>query len=443
MRCSDDQIFLQSSPLGFDASIFEIWGALLNGAELVVPGAGLLSFGEIGAAIEDEGVTTLFLTSGLFNLMIDQRPEPLRKLRYLIAGGDVMSPTHVAKAAALLGTGHFIVAYGPTENTTFTTTFPAPPDLPTDTPVPIGWPIAGTVYRILDDEMRLVPEGSAGQLYVGGNGLALGYLNAPELTQQKFIEDPFAEDPAQRLYRTGDIARRDETGLLHFLGRIDNQFKVNGYRIEPEHVETVLRRHLPLTDIAVVACALTDGAKHLVAFVIPLPGTAFSEVDFREAATSCLPPHMIPARLETVDEFPLTQTGKIDRLALSRLAANARVKKSSNSHYATPIEATLADLWRRQLRLETVDVDQNFFDLGGTSLQLLGVHAELELLFPGQLSVRDLFDLPTIRHLQARLSGAQTADVTARAATQAALQQRARQGRVPLSTVPASSARGD
>jgi hypothetical protein len=129
---------------------------------------------------------------------------------------------------------------------------------------------------------------------------------------------------------------------------------------------------------------------------------------------------MIPARLETVDEFPLTQTGKIDRLALSRLAANTRVKKSSNSHYATPIEATLADLWRRQLRLETVDVDQNFFDLGGTSLQLLGVHAELELLFPGQLS-----------------------DVTARAATQAALQQRARQGRVPLSTVPASSARGD
>jgi len=443
MRFSDDQIFLQSSPLGFDASIFEIWGALLNGAELVVPGAGLLSFGEIGAAIDDEGVTTLFLTSGLFNLMIDQRPEPLRKLRYLIAGGDVMSPTHVAKAAALLGTGHFIVAYGPTENTTFTTTFPAPPDLPTDTPVPIGWPIAGTVYRILDDEMRLVPEGSAGQLYVGGNGLALGYLNAPELTQQKFIEDPFAEDPAQRLYRTGDITRRDETGLLHFLGRIDNQFKVNGYRIEPEHVETVLRRHLRLTDIAVVACALTDGAKHLVAFVIPLPGTAFSEADFREAATSCLPPHMIPARLETVDEFPLTQTGKIDRLALSRLAANARVKKSSNSHYATPIEATLADLWRRQLRLETVDVDQNFFDLGGTSLQLLGVHAELELLFPGQLSVRDLFDLPTIRHLQARLSGEQTADVTARAATQAALQQRARQGRVPLSTVPASSARGD
>jgi non-ribosomal peptide synthetase component F len=204
MRFSDDQIFLQSSPLGFDASIFEIWGALLNGAELVVPGAGLLSFGEIGAAIEDEGVTTLFLTSGLFNLMIDQRPEPLRKLRYLIAGGDVMSPTHVAKAAALLGTGHFIVAYGPTENTTFTTTFPAPPDLPTDTPVPIGWPIAGTVYRILDDEMRLVPEGSAGQLYVGGNGLALGYLNAPELTQQKFIEDPFAQDPAvpHRRYRT-------------------------------------------------------------------------------------------------------------------------------------------------------------------------------------------------------------------------------------------------
>jgi acyl carrier protein len=152
---------------------------------------------------------------------------------------------------------------------------------------------------------------------------------------------------------------------------------------------------------------------------------------------------MVPARIEAIDEFPLTKTGKIDRLALSRLAANARAKKSSNAHYATPIEATLADLWRRQLRLETVDVDQNFFDLGGTSLQLLGVHAELERLFPGRLSVRDLFDLPTIRHLQARLSDVQTADVTAGAAAQAALQQRARRGRVLLPTSRASSARGD
>ena len=435
MRFSDDQIFLQSSPLGFDASIFEIWGALLNGASLVVPGAGLLSFGEIGAAIEEQGVTTLFLTSGLFNLMIDQRPEPLRKLRYLIAGGDVMSPPHVAKAARLLGAGNFIVAYGPTENTTFTTTFPASPDWPIDTPVPIGWPIDGTVLRVLDDEMRPVPEGSAGHLYVGGDGLALGYLNAPELTKQKFIKDPYAHDPAQLLYRTGDIVQRDETGLLHFLGRKDNQFKVNGYRIEPEHVETVLRRHLPLTDIAVVACVLADGAKHLVAFVIPLPGTCITDVAFRKTATSHLPPHLIPARLETINEFPLTQTGKIDRLALSRLAATTRTQKSSNPHYATPIEATLADLWRRQLRLEAVDVNQNFFDLGGTSLQLLGVHAELERLFPGRLSIRDLFDLPTIRLLHARLTGAQSANAAARAAAQAALQQRARQRRLPLPTV--------
>jgi aspartate racemase len=442
MRFSDDQIFLQASPLGFDASIFEIWGALLNGAELVVPRAGLLSFGEIGAAIEEQGVNTLFLTSGLFNLMVDQCPESLRKLRYLIAGGDVMSPMHVAKAACLLGSGHFIVAYGPTENTTFTTTFPAPPHLPADTPVPIGWPIAGTILRILDDEMRLVPEGSTGQLYIGGNGLALGYLNAPELTQQKFIEDPFADDPAQRLYRTGDLARRDETGLLHFLGRTDNQFKMNGYRIEPEHVEIVLRRHLPLTDIAVVACALADGAKHLVAFVIPHPGTSLSDAIFRETATRYLPPHLIPARLETVDAFPLTGTGKIDRLALSRQAANARAQKSSTPRYATPIEATLADVWCHHLQLETVDVDQNFFDLGGSSLQLLGVHADVERLFPGQISIKDLFDLPTIRLLHGRLSGAPAADATAQAAAHASLQRRARQNRA-RSIVHANSATGN
>ncbi|MGH6833955.1 MAG: amino acid adenylation domain-containing protein [Methylocella sp.] len=442
MRFTDDQIFLQLSPLGFDASIFEIWGALLNGAELVVPGAGLLSFSEIAAAIEEQGVTTLFLTSGLFNLMIDQCPEPLRKLRYLIAGGDVMSPTHAATAARLLGPGRFIVAYGPTENTTFTTTFTAPPDLPVDTPVPIGRPIAGTVLRILDDEMRLVPEGSAGQLYVGGTGLAHGYLNAPELTQQKFIEDRFAQGPGQRLYRTGDLVRRDQAGLLHFLGRMDNQFKLNGYRIEPEHVEIVLRRQLPLTDIAIVACTLADGAKHLVAFVIPRKDASLTEAAFREAATSYLPPHMIPARLEMVDEFPLTQTGKIDRLALSHMAANVRAKKSSDPHYAAPIEAMLIDLWRHHLQLETVDVNQNFFDLGGTSLQLLGVYDDVERLFPGQISIQDLFDLPTIRLLHGRLSGASAADATSQAAAHAALQRRARQNRARSPIVHANSSTG-
>ncbi len=443
MQFSDDQIFLQSSPLGFDASIFEIWGALLNGAELVIPEAGLLSLNTIASAIEAHGVTTLFLTSGLFNLMIDQRPEPLRKLRYLVSGGDVMSPSHVAKAARLLTSGHFISVYGPTENTTFTTTYTAPPDLPEDEPVPVGWPVADTVLRILDDDMRPVPDGSAGQLYVGGAGLALGYLNAPDLTERKFIQDADSHDPMQRLYLTGDLVRRDETGLLHFLGRIDNQIKVNGRRIEPEHVETVLRRLLPVTDIAVVGCALADATKHLVAFVIPLPGVPIEEAMFRDTATNNLPGHMIPARLQIIDEFPLTRTGKIDRLALSRLAAAARVQKSLNSHYSTPVEARLAELWCRHLRLETIDIDQNFFDLGGTSLQLLGVHGELEQLFPGQLSVQDLFDLPTIRLLHARLSGAQTTDVTSGAAAQAALQRRARQNRVPSPAVRASLARGD
>ncbi len=212
MQFSDDQIFLQASSLTFDASIFEIWGALLNGAQLAIPGAGLLSLDTITAAVEEYDVTTLFLTSGLFNLMIDQCPARLRKLRYLVSGGDIMSPTHVAKAAGLLESGQFISVYGPTENTTFTTCFTAPPDFPADAPVPIGWPVAGTVLRILDEDMRPVPEGTAGQLYVGGSGLALGYLNAPELTQQRFMKDPFAQvsgqDPGQWLYRTGDLVRR-------------------------------------------------------------------------------------------------------------------------------------------------------------------------------------------------------------------------------------------
>lgn len=441
MEFSPDQIFLQASPLAFDASIFEIWGALLNGAELVIPSAGLLSLDTIAAAIEEQAVTTLFLTSGLFNLMIDQRPEPLRKLRYLVSGGDVMSPTHVAKAAQVLDSGRFISVYGPTENTTFTTCYTAPPELPVDQPVPIGLPVAGTVMRILDADMRAVPEGTPGELYVGGVGLALGYLNAPDLTEGRFIVDP--EDPAQRLYRTGDLVRRDETGLLHFLGRMDNQIKVNGFRIEPEHVEAVLRRHLSLTDIAVVACALSGHAKHLVAFVIPLRDASISEAAFRATSTQHLPPHLIPARLEIIDEFPLTKTGKIDRLTLSRLAAQTREQKPANGNFSTPEEATLADVWRRQLSLDTIDVDQNFFDLGGTSLQLLGVHAELEQFFPGKFAIRDLFDLPTIRLLHGRLVGAQTIEATSQAATQGALQRRANQNRAAMSALRANLTTGN
>jgi amino acid adenylation domain-containing protein len=441
MRFSADQIFLQASALTFDASIFEIWGALLNGAELVIPEAGLLSLDAIAAAIDNEGVTTLFLTSGLFNLMVDQRPEALRNLRYLVSGGDVMSPVHVAKAAHILESGLFISVYGPTENTTFTTTFTAPRDFTGDAPVPIGWPVAGTILRIFDDAMRLVADGEPGELYVGGTGLALGYLNAPSLTQQKFVADP--QSPSQKLYRTGDLVRRDKNGLLHFLGRMDNQIKINGIRVEPEHVETILRRNLPLSDIAVVACPLPSGAKHLVAFVVPQPGAGLSNTTFREAAACCLSPHMIPSRLELVEEFPLTRTGKIDRLALSRTAAAAREQKPGSIADAPSSEATLIALWRRHLQLEKIDIDQNFFDLGGTSLQLLAVHADLEELFPGRLLIQDLFDLPTIRLLKSRLGGNQMADATAQAAARAALQRGARAARAPLPVDHANIAGGD
>ncbi|MCI0467274.1 MAG: non-ribosomal peptide synthetase [Beijerinckiaceae bacterium] len=437
MRFSADQVFLQASSLTFDASIFEIWGALLNGAELVIPEPGLLSLDTIASAVENEGVTTLFLTSGLFNLMIDQRPEPLRKLRYLISGGDVMSPAHVAKAARLLDAGDFISVYGPTENTTYTTTFTAPRDFSEESPVPIGWPIAGTILRILDDGMRPVPAGSAGELYAGGTGLALGYLGAPELTRSKFFADP--EDSSRQLYRTGDIVRQDETGLLHFLGRVDNQIKVNGIRVEPEHVEAVLRRKLDLTDIAIVACSLPNGAKHLVAFVIPIPGAAVSNTALREAAARHLPQNMVPSRFEIADEFPLTRTGKIDRLALSRLAASQRHGNTAGAPGSASPESVLIDVWRRHLQLGSVDIDKNFFDLGGTSLQILGVHAELEQLYPGRLSIQDLFGLPTIRLVQERLSGKGAERAATTAAARAALQRRALQNR-PGSALQANAA---
>jgi amino acid adenylation domain-containing protein len=448
MDFSSDQTFLHLSHLTFDASIFEIWGALLNGAQLVVAPPGLLSLDAIATTIEAQGVTAALLTSGLFHLMVDQRPDALRRLRYLVSGGDVLSPEHVRKAARLLTSGHFIAAYGPTENTSIAACYTVPPDWPADGPVPLGWPIDGTVVDILDDDMRPVLDGSPGQLCLSGDGQALGYLDDPDLTERKFIAVPDAihrngEEPAQPLYLTGDLVRRDEKGMLQFLGRIDNQIKVNGHRIEPEHVETVLRQHLPLTDIAVVACALANGAKHLVAFVVALPEVPLSEESVLDAAASLLPPHMVPTRVETVEVFPLTKTGKIDRRALSQLAAAARGKVSLEDIRATPFEALLVDLWRHQLGLATIDLDKNFFDLGGTSLQLLGVHGELERHFPGKLSVNELFELPTIRLLSDRLSGKPSVKFGASAAGRAKLQQGARKQRAAYAAGRVNSPIGD
>ena len=224
---------------------------------------------ELGTAIRRHQVTTLWLTSGLFNLMVEQRVEDLRPLKQLLAGGDVLSAPHVQKALETLGDGVVINGYGPTESTTFACCHRMTKGERTGATIPIGRPISNTTVYLLDEELQPVPMGSAGELCIGGDGLAHGYLNHPELTRQKFVADPFSSVNGAHLYRTGDLARCLPDGNIEFRGRLDNQVKILGHRIEPGEIEAALRQHPAVRQSVVVGRVGGRGEKRLVAYVVP------------------------------------------------------------------------------------------------------------------------------------------------------------------------------
>lgn len=262
-----DEVLFQFAPLAFDAATFEIWGALLNGARLEIFPPYLPSLAQLGRAIEDAGVTTLWLTASLFRQMVEGQLSSLRGVRQLLAGGDVLSPSHVRSAVLALPGCRLINGYGPTENTTFSCTYEVPPSADVGATVPIGRPISGTRVYVLDAHHRPVPIGVSGELYVGGDGLSPGYVNQPALTAERFIASPFA--PAERLYRTGDLVRWRDDGCLEFLGRRDHQVKIRGFRVEPGEVEAVLLEHPGVSECIVVARDDPPGQRRLVAYVVP------------------------------------------------------------------------------------------------------------------------------------------------------------------------------
>ena len=235
---SASDVFLQFAPVSFDASTFEIWGCLLNGGRLVVLSSEMLSLAHIGSAIQKNNISVLWLTAGLFHQMVDYELDSLSGVRQLLAGGDVLSIAHVRKALERLREVRLINGYGPTENTTFTCCYSITHLSAEEHSVPIGRPISNTQCFILDPDLQPVPIGVRGELFAGGDGLARGYLNDPELTAEKFIPNPFRPDSL--LYRTGDFARYRSDGNIEFLGRIDNQVKIRGYRIELGEIELVI-----------------------------------------------------------------------------------------------------------------------------------------------------------------------------------------------------------
>ena len=392
------ETFLQASSLSFDASTFEIWGALGNGARLALADPGTPSLSELEDAVRRGGVTTLWLTAGLFHLVVDERPSLLAPLRRLLAGGDVLSAPHVARALAAFPGLRLVNGYGPTEGTTFTCCHEVAPDDAIRGPIPIGRPIANTRVYILDRAGNPVPVGVPGELHAGGDGIARGYWNRPELTAEKFVPDPFSGDSGARLFRTGDRARWREDGTIEFLGRLDAQVKVRGFRIEPAEVEMALEEHPDVLEAVVEARPDAAGERSLVAWIVPRDGARVPEEEIRRWALARLPRYMTPSAFVPVDALPLSASGKVDRKALPDPCAEGGDERVS-AHDG--IELALVRIWEDVLGARRVSVNDNFFALGGHSLLAVRLFARIENVLGRRLPLATLFQAPTVAQLAA------------------------------------------
>jgi amino acid adenylation domain-containing protein len=391
----EGEVFLHLAPLSFDASTFEIWGSLLNGARLVVMTAGPPSLMEIGAALEQYGVTTLWLTAGLFNLMVEERPAELRCLRQLLAGGDVLSMVHVERFLQEASGCTLINGYGPTENTTFTCTYAMKGPMQFEASVPIGRAIANTEVYVLDRELQPVPVGVVGELYLGGAGLARGYQGQAALTAERFVPHPYGREGGVRLYRTGDLGRYRGDGVLEFVGRVDQQVKLRGYRIELGEIESVLREHERVAE-AVVVVRDAGAEKQLVGYVVAAKGGSgeLRVAELREYLGEQVPHYMIPGALVVLERLPLTANGKIDRRALPEV--ERRSGSGGEERERTETETAVARIWEEVLGVEQVGLADNFFELGGHSLLAIRIVSRVREAFDVDLSLRTLFESQTI-----------------------------------------------
>ncbi|MBX8600534.1 amino acid adenylation domain-containing protein, partial [Pseudomonas cichorii] len=393
---ASDRVAFASNP-AFDASTLDVWAPLLNGGCVVVVDQDvLLSLPEFKALLLEQSVSVLWMTAGLFHQYASGLYEAFAQLRYLIVGGDVLDPSVIAQVLKNGAPEHLLNGYGPTEATTFSATH----EIKTvgEGSIPIGKPLANTRLYVLDARQQPVPLGVTGELYIGGDGVALGYLNRADLTEQVFVADPFSTDPAARLYRTGDLACWLADGTVEYRGRNDDQVKIRGFRIEPGEIETRLAGHESVKEAVVLVREDVPGDKRLVAYFTSTQADIDLEV-LRSHLQGQLPDYMVPAAYVQLDSLPLTNNGKLDRKALPAPDQQAFI----NRGYEAPegeVETTLAQIWAEVLQVERVGRHDHFFELGGHSLLAVKL---IEKMRQEGLSadVRVLFSQPTLAALAA------------------------------------------
>jgi amino acid adenylation domain-containing protein len=392
---------LMIAPYAFGVSTYELWVPLLRGGHLVLAPPGRLDVGTLRRLITEHQISAVHVTAGLFRVVADEAPECFAGVREVLTGGDVISAKAVQQVLEACPDTVVRATYGATEMSSFITNSPMRAPYSMGLTVPVGRGMDNTRLHVLDEQLRPLPAGEVGDLYVAGDRLARGYYRRPGVTAERFVANPFA-GAGQRMYRTGDQVRMRQDGLIEFVGRSGDQVKIRGYRVELAEVESVLARHHGLAYAVVVAREVEDGEKRLIAYVVAKVGRL--DVDgLRAHAAELLPEYMVPSAFVTLDSLPLTPNGKVDRKALPEPVVEGL------SAYRAPETARqeiLCSLFAEVLGMPRVGIDDSFFDLHGESLRAMRLVSSIQDCLGVELLISDIFDAPTIAELDQQVEKA-------------------------------------
>lgn len=392
---AEDRILLTGA-IVFDATTFEIWGTLLNGGTLfIVEKETILNLKALDSELKKNRITVLWLTSALFTQIAEARPDIFSMLKYLLVGGDVLSAPHINKVRNANPRLKIINGYGPTENTTFSTTFLIDRDYEYN--IPIGKPISNSTAYIFDNDLNYQPIGVIGELYVGGDGVSKGYINREDLNKESFINSSY--NRGERLYKTGDYARWLQDGNIEFHGRIDNQLKIRGFRVELEEIESVISEIDGVIETVIKPIKIKEGDLRLSAFLNVSDTFSMNTAEISRKIKEKLPHYMVPSVIKIMNGFPKTINGKTDKNALTSDDYDLILKESLDLESFTMTELEIYKIWSEILKTKDISAKDNFFELGGNSLMAISVYSQIESVFKIELGLRVFFDSPRIKDL--------------------------------------------
>lgn len=390
----DEDCLLQLSNYAFDGSVFDIFGALLNGAKLVaVTKEEVLSAEKIAEIIRQENITISFMTTALFNVIVDVNLDSLSAMKKILFGGERVSLAHVKRAFAKLGPGKLMHVYGPTETAVYATWYSIDSIKPEQTTIPIGTALTNTRLYILDEKKQILPLGAVGELYIGGTSVSAGYLNLEEMTKERFLENPWIS--REKIYRTGDLVKYNYEGEIEFIDRIDSQVKIRGFRIELGEIENEFLKYEQINEATVTAIKDENGnAVGICAYYVSKEHV--NEEDLRDNLCKTLPPYMLPGYFIQLDKMPLTANKKIDKGALPK------PKQETKLNYIPPnteYEKAIAKVWEEVLGQSKISINDNFFDLGGHSLNAMNIVSMINKNLNTNLTIKEFFERSSLTEL--------------------------------------------